>query len=556
METRELEALMEGLGEVFFSLDLRTRSLVHVSPAVENLLGISREELLDSGEGWWHLFLPPELVDIEEGEPGILERGPLLFDYQVTLANGESRWIHSTLTGRRDPAGELVRLEGRLADHTARRHVEDELSARNLELHTLNRISELTLASPDLETALPELLELILEATEFPSAFFSRRDPLSQRLHILGQKGMTRPPEGVAEIPLGETLEGTAMEEMKPVAVRDAREHPSFRSDLLRRQRYRSYAAFPLVASGRVLGILTLADPEVREISLRTLRWGESLANALASFVERLDAEAALREGEAQARRLASDLRVANEELEAFAYSVSHDLRAPLRTMTGFAHALLQEHGEDLDPQARDFARRIIASGRQSEALIGDLLAYSRMSFQEMELQEVDLAQVYRDAMEQVEGQIREKGAVITPPTSFPRVLAHQATLVQVLMNLLTNAMKFVPDHRKPEVTLRWEDRGEEESIRLWVEDNGFGIPPDQQERIFKAFERLEGGPVSEGTGIGLAIVRRGMQRVGGGAGVIAEEGKGSRFWLDIPRSRARGWRPWLKRRKGGGQEA
>lgn len=546
---RTLEAILEDVGLALFSIDLRRQRLHQVSPAVSRVLGISPQDLAGSRALWQAYLLPPEL----RGQDPLAWEGsgesPLTFEYEVIRADGETRWIHSTLKPARASSGELHRLDGLLTDFTVRKHVEEELSARNLELQTLNRISERTLASPDLQTALPQLLQWILEATGFPSAFMTRLDSERERLVLVGHKGMPTPPGGLVEIPLNETLGGVAVERMKPVAVEDARSHPRYRNDFLRRQKFRSYAAFPLVASDRVLGVLTLADPEVREISMRLLRWGESLANTLASFVERVDAEAALREGEAQALRLARDLQRANEELEAFAYSVSHDLRAPLRTMQGFAHALLQEHGEALPSQARDFARRIIASGRQSEDLIRDLLAYSRMSFEELELQEVSLKQVLSDALEQVEGHIREKDARVSLPHDLPGVRAHHTTMVQVLANLLTNAVKFVPPDRTPEVNIRWEEMEGDQAIRVWVEDNGPGIPGDQLNRIFKAFERLEGGLGSEGTGIGLAIVRRGMQRVGGSVGVESEEGEGSRFWLVIPKSQPRAWHPWRGRR-------
>jgi signal transduction histidine kinase len=423
--------------------------------------------------------------------------------------------------------------------------VEEELSDRNQELQTLFRVSEITLTTPDPGEAFRQVLEEVREATGFPVGFLERLDRVRDRLVIAESVGLELPKDGPVEIPLHETLSGIAVERKKPLAVEDARSHARFRSDFLRRQNLRSYAAFPLLASGKVHGVLTLADPEIREIPLRLLRWGESLANSMALYVERLEAESALKEGEREALALAGELQAANEELEAFAYSVSHDLRAPLRTMQGFAHALVQEHGEALPPQARDFARRIIASGTQAEALIRDLLAYSRMSFEDLELQEVELEQAASAAREQVSGDLAERGAVLSMPKQFPRVLAHHTTLVQVLANLLSNAVKFVPEDRKPEVTLRWEEAEGTDRIRIWVEDNGVGIPEEHQERVFKVFERLEGELDRPGTGIGLAIVRRGVQRIGGEVGVVSEKGGGCRFWVDLPKIRPPRWAPW-----------
>ena len=544
-KTKELEALFQNLDEVFFSVDAVQERLIQVSPAVTELLGMTPEVLLSQKNSWRDYLCPPELKDKELCLQESFPDGSLNFEYEIPRPDGDALWVKSTLKPAFAPTGEIVRLDGLLTDLTARKMVEEELSARNLELLTLNRISEITLASPDLESALPEILDWIVDATDFPMAYMKRLEPERDSLVLLGEKGLTHPLTSAVEIPLHESLGALAVERRKPLAVEDVRSHPRFRNDFLRRQNLRSYVAFPLVATERVLGVLVLADTEIREIPLRLLRWGESLSNSLASFIERVEAETALREGEQRALKLAGDLRRANEELEAFSYSVSHDLRAPLRTMQGFAHALLQEHGDVLPPQAQDFVRRIIDSGRHSEGLIRDLLAYSRMSFEELELQEVDLGQAFADAQEQVAGDLAERKAKLNVPDSFPTVLAHHTTLVQILANLISNAVKFVPDDRTPEVTLHWEESEDEDKIRLWVEDNGVGIPADQQKRIFKVFERLEGEVKSEGTGIGLAIVRRGAHRVGGEVGVVSEEGQGSRFWVDFPKGRPKGWRPW-----------
>lgn len=252
--------------------------------------------------------------------------------------------------------------------------------------------------------------------------------------------------------------------------------------------------------------------------------------------LERVGARETLAELERERRILARRLKRANEELDAFIDSVSHDLRRPLRTMQGFAHALLDDHGDGMDPEALDYVRRIVASGERSEALIRDLLAYSRLGLEEMKLQPVDLGEVVEAALEKLAAAIEERSATVRVPDALPRVRAHQRTLTSVLFNLLDNAVKFVPPDRAPEVSVGVEER--EGHLRLWVEDNGPGIPPDQAERIFRAFERLARDQEASGTGIGLAIARKGMERLGGTAGIEPADGPGSRFWLEIPLTR------------------
>ena len=216
--------------------------------------------------------------------------------------------------------------------------------------------------------------------------------------------------------------------------------------------------------------------------------------------------------------------------------------------MQGFAHALIQNFGERLPAEARDYAQRIIASGQQSEVLIRDLLAYSRLSFEELEMQPIDLDQVVAAAHDQLEADIKDSGASVVVERPLPTVHGQSTTLVQVVANLISNAIKFVPLGRAPEIRIRAEELGQ--SVRLWVEDNGIGVPAGQEERIFKVFERLAEGAARPGTGIGLAIVRRGMERMGGRAGVVSKPGAGSSFWVDIPPVQDARKRPWGRKRR------
>jgi signal transduction histidine kinase len=251
-----------------------------------------------------------------------------------------------------------------------------------------------------------------------------------------------------------------------------------------------------------------------------------------------------LRSAEREVRALAGDLerRVeertaqledANRALEAFSYSVSHDLRAPLRGMQGFSQALLEDYGDRLDETGQDYARRILAAAGRMEVLIEDLLTYGRLSRVEIDPQQVALSPALREAQAQIEEAIARRGARIRVDEPLPAVRAHRPTLVQVLANLLSNAVKFVPEDRVPEVRV-WAENGGGR-IFLYVEDNGIGVAPEHQSRIFDVFERLHGRETYPGTGIGLAIVRRGVERMGGHAGVASEPGRGSRFWIDLP---------------------
>jgi signal transduction histidine kinase len=150
---------------------------------------------------------------------------------------------------------------------------------------------------------------------------------------------------------------------------------------------------------------------------------------------------------------------------------------------------------------------------------------------------------VISEALSQLDIELRERKPQVNVTEPLPQVMAHRRTLVQVITNLLSNAIKFIEPDVQPQVRVWAQSRGD--SIRLWVVDNGLGIAVEHQERIFRVFERLHGIEAYPGTGIGLAIVRKGMERLGGRVGVESQLGQGSRFWIELPKSQMNGeeWR-------------
>jgi PAS domain S-box-containing protein len=235
--------------------------------------------------------------------------------------------------------------------------------------------------------------------------------------------------------------------------------------------------------------------------------------------------------------RQVGELDVVNRELDAFCYSISHDLRAPLRAMQGFSEALLEDYGDRLDATGHDYAQRIVGASRQMDTLIQDLLAYSRLVRTEIALDPVSLEAVVDETCGPLEREVKERGGEIAVERPLGRVLAHRAVLGQIVGNLLTNALTFARPEAPPRVRIHAERAPGR--VRLWVEDNGIGIAAEHRERIFRAFERLHGLQQYPGTGIGLAIVQKGALRLGGQAGVESEPGTGSRFWVDLREAEA-----------------
>jgi PAS domain S-box-containing protein len=332
---------------------------------------------------------------------------------------------------------------------------------------------------------------------------------------------------------------GTTLEEMEGWGWRRVH-HPEHIDRVVERFR-RSLASgepwedtFPLRGrDGGYRWFLSRALP-VRDAEGRVAMWFGTNTD----ITERLEAEAEVRRLSATLERRVEErtrqLAEANQELQDFAYSVSHDLRAPLRTMQGFSRALLEDCADGLDEIGRDYARRIIAGATRLDELIRDLLAYSRVTREEIELRPVSLDKTADDVLAQLRGPIAEAGASVEAARPLGSMLGHPAILTQALSNLVGNALKFVPAGIPPRVAIRSESRDGGRRLRLWVEDNGIGIAPEHRERIFQVFQRLHGVAEYAGTGIGLAIVRKGIERLGGAVGVESETGVGSRFWIEL----------------------
>ncbi len=276
------------------------------------------------------------------------------------------------------------------------------------------------------------------------------------------------------------------------------------------------------------------------EISFGEISTGNKriFTGIIRDITERKKAEEQIRDLNRDLERRVSartaELQEANSQMEAFVYSIAHDLRAPLRAMRGFAQVLNDDYASSLDEQARDYTKRIVSSAKFMDDLINDLLAFSRITRSQVELSPISLDAALLQVRQQLAPEIREKKAEIEVVGALPIVLAHEATLRQVITNLLSNSLKFVSPGIQPVIKIHSEDAGL--YWRVWIEDNGIGIAPEYRKRIFGIFERLHGGAYS-GTGIGLAIVRKGIERMSGKVGVESELGKGSRFWFELPKA-------------------
>jgi signal transduction histidine kinase len=225
-----------------------------------------------------------------------------------------------------------------------------------------------------------------------------------------------------------------------------------------------------------------------------------------------------------------STLREAIAQMEEFSYTVSHDLRAPLRALRLYAGVLLENFASDLPEEAQECLGRIDVNANSLEKMVGDVLTFSKVARSDMPMGRVATDRLVRNIVDRCP-TISHCNATIEVET-LPDVLGNEPSLTQAFSNLLSNAVKFVAPGVRPFVRVWSEPHGEK--IRFWVSDNGIGIDPKYHARLFSMFERIHPDLVYEGTGVGLAIVRKAVERMGGKVGVESAGTHGSRFWMEL----------------------
>jgi PAS domain S-box-containing protein len=229
-------------------------------------------------------------------------------------------------------------------------------------------------------------------------------------------------------------------------------------------------------------------------------------------------------------------LRELVAELHQVSYAMVHDMRAPLRAMRGFAEMLEEMNNENTPPTARDYRRRIVLAAERLDGLITDGLNYTRILDEQLQLQPVDLHRLITELIETYP-DLHADHAEISIEGHLPDVLGNKSLLTQCFSNLLGNAVKFVAPGVKPRVRIWHEALCDQEPepacVRIWVEDNGIGLPKEALGRVFQIFHRFHHD--YPGTGIGLAIVRKVAERMGGSVGVESQPDRGSKFWVNLP---------------------
>jgi signal transduction histidine kinase len=327
-------------------------------------------------------------------------------------------------------------------------------------------------------------------------------------------------------------LPGTVWERGEPVWVDDVTAGPVFyRGPAAEREGLRTAIGLPVFQRGTVVGVVAFFSPDIARPDDELISMMVSLGSRVGEFLRRIDAERRLTETANELEARNTELARSNADLEQFAYVASHDLSEPLRMVSGFVGLLARRYGGKLDDDADEFIGYAVEGVSRMRMLIDDLLAYSRVGRSENAMRMVDTGAVVERVLRVLESQIAESGAEIVRG-ELPRVRADETEIGQLFQNLLSNALKF-----RGEAAPVVEVGAERENgwWRFSVRDNGIGIEPRHADRIFKVFQRLNPREAYAGTGIGLAICQRIVDRHGGRIWLQAGTRGGTEFRFTLP---------------------
>ncbi|HVK59218.1 MAG TPA: ATP-binding protein [Candidatus Kapabacteria bacterium] len=429
------------------------------------------------------------------------------------------------------------------------------------------------LKSEDPQRACRELFFKVAEHLDFDSYALFLQDKNEREYRLVAAGGLTSEQEtainalAVEGLVIPATLKGGL-----PISMQQPATSQEERFAIATVLGFAASAILPLMVTGDFVGFLAFGTKSRKTIAPSEIDLLATIAEYLAVALSREKTNFELRRVQAELNEHAyqlegivaertSALKQIIAELQTFSYTVAHDLRAPIRAVKGYADVLMEDYGGELSEEAKSVTLRLRNASMQMDALTRDLLEFTKVSRQELNLEVLSLDELVSDAVEGAPAALRSCVRVVRP---IHPVLGHRTLVLQCIENLIGNALKFVPPGVLPKLTI-WselmkppesfstggndafarsqynegekvggDDSSKESCVRVWFQDEGIGVLKDAQSKIFGIFERGVTLEEYEGTGIGLAIVARAMERMGGSCGVESEPGKGSSFWLQF----------------------
>jgi len=487
------------------------------------MVGFTREEL-ERGEVDWRAITPPEWLPADEKALAELaERGtctPYEKEYRRRDGSRVRALLADTLLPGREP-----QIAAFVLDLSERARLEGEVSFLNRRLEELIAGVQALAAARDLDDVAAVVRTSARRLVGADGATFVLRD--GDHCRYVDEDAIAPLWKG-SRFPLRQCISGWAMLDREAIVLPDIYADPRVPHEAYRPTFVKSLVVAP-IRSTDALGAIGAYWSATHVAGATEVRLLQTLADAAARAIENVRF---LGELEARVAERTRDLVAANQELEAFSYSVSHDLRAPLRAIDGFSRIVDEDYGGRLDDEGRRLLGVVRDNTRRMGQLIDDLLAFSRIGRAEMHGMRVDMAALARGAFEEV-GDPAARSRVDLVLGGLPEARGDRALLRQVWANLLANALKFSSGRESPRIVV--SGRRDGDRVVYEVADNGVGFDMRYADKLFGVFQRLHGMREFPGTGVGLALVKRVVARHGGEVWAAGEVDAGATFGFSLP---------------------
>ena len=407
----------------------------------------------------------------------------------------------------------------------------EELQQNNRRLLLLNRVAQLLTSTLDLEQVIQQLVRTISELLDTEGSSVWLWDELhSNSLICVGiySHGQNITPDSILRLKPGQGIAGWVAHHGKSVHTGNVRTDARFTRDVDDSTGFETQSLFavPLQAQNKTIGVLELVNKRYGPFDESDSVIAETLAASAAIAIE----NARLMKDIRQHR---DELQARNEELDAFAHTVAHDLKNPLTLVVGFADMLSDLFPSMPQTEVEQYLGIIIEHGKKMGHIIEALLLLAVVrGTKEVEIDEVDMGFIVAETLRRIEFMVKEYNAEVILPPTWPTVYGYGQWLEEVWYNYLTNALKY--GGRPPRLELGYEMISGK-MARFWVKDNGAGFSIDQPEKLFTPLSKLTPSDYQTGHGLGLSIVRRIVERLGGKVGVESKLGEGSKFYFTLP---------------------
>ncbi len=451
-------------------------------------------------------------------------------ELQMQKADGTPVWTSLAVNVVRDARGQVVESRLVVMDITKRKQTEEALRRRNSELAFLNQAGQTLNSTLDLDQVLVIVLEKVRRLLGVVACSIWLTDPETNELVCQQSSGPQSEIVRGWRLASGEGLAGWVAHSGRSLIVPDVQIDERHFAGVDRQTGLglRSILSVPLYTKNAVIGVLQVTDTEVDRFSPTDLTLLEPMAASAATAIDNARLVETLRQRN-------TELQARNEELDAFAHTVAHDLKGPLAPIVGYAETLVMDYATNIDQGGLRRLHKIAQNGRKMGRIIDELLLLAGVrKMGEAEMRPLDMASIVAEAQDRLAQMIEEHQAEIILPDTWPVALGHAPWVEEVWVNYLDNAINYGGQPPRVELGATTQPDG---TVSFWIRDNGLGLTPEEQARLFTPFTRFDKGGRGgvKGHGLGLSIVRRIMEKLGGQVGVESKVGQGSVFSFTLP---------------------